>query len=695
MAYITTINVVKNQIIDDVENKIQAGVILTINLSGFDSEAYDVIVDSLDFGLYEVVAEKSSRTSFTFTIPKSFYNDIVGTSGTYISFKVDGYEWDPYLSKYWKHRFGWYYIWLPVPASYKPVLNVSNPIPLEGSYNGKFVAGISSAKLPFTVTHNDPDDTIDFGEPICRYPQMGHILNADINNSQFETVIFGESEYDYEVRFEINVKDGRNRKADEVVKTITVYGYRLPSFNQQRSYVSRCDSSGKVDGMGEYAKLHLELSCAPIDGTNEINSVRVSLGNEVLTPVSGSIEDGYLNYFFECAIDETADLVVVITDNIASNQVTQFSIPQGTMPLSLYDGAQGTGSAFGQMATKEGAWFYDTLFFMSKKLDGSKQAYYLAVDENTGLICARKALGIKEKVVNVKIRCEGSRKSELYLNIYLNGTQAYGLPPKAQISQGGQVTFQMLAGEYLVIAGFDMYSMEPGLYGVYNGTELIDECDISYGGYSLRTDNIYVNDNIELVCKMGSWTPTEYRKKVTVKAEGADSNYSLWEKDEIYSSNGEDLVFYIPSGNTYSFRATCVKFEKPLYWTVGSTKYNTEDLDNITINSNTTITAHFGIPKEMIKLSLNLIGGMYFSYFQLLDADGNELFSYAGRDASTTAIVDVPKNEEITLYAEMPHARLITWIIDGVRYDSEDDEQSLSVVHTFTADGSASCNIRG
>ena len=164
----------------------------------------------------------------------------------------------------------------------------------------------------------------------------------------YETYQFGQSSVDHTASIEVIGKDSRGRTVrtigtmDEIVK-----GYSKPNIRQNvvsnNTYVSRVQEDGTIDGFGEYGFLHLTWDVVPInlDDPNLLVSATVILNDEIsLTPSSGSIAEGYIDYIFPLGLTLNGNLEIVLTDDLSSSSIKSQIVPKASMAMSLFDNGQ-------------------------------------------------------------------------------------------------------------------------------------------------------------------------------------------------------------------------------------------------------------------------------------------------------------------------------------------------------------------
>lgn len=161
--------------------------------------------------------------------------------------------------------------------------------------------------------------------------------------------------------------------------TQNVKGYTVPLYGDQTS-TSRCNAQGQPDSQGEYGRLYLTWKTTSI-GTNSLQSYQVKLNNSVITPISGSISDGYLEYLFPLAQNVQGNLEIYLEDKISSNTITSLAVSKAINPLSLYQSGDSVGVAIGRICTESGFWCYEQ-FYLKSSSTGSIKIFNIQVDDN-------------------------------------------------------------------------------------------------------------------------------------------------------------------------------------------------------------------------------------------------------------------------------------------------------------------------
>lgn len=100
-----------------------------------------------------------------------------------------------------------------------------------------------------------------------------------------------------------------------------------------------------------------------------------------LSPKSGSISDGYLEYIFPLDLSVQGNLSITLTDTRKTNTITALAIPKGSMPFSMYDAGGSVGVAFGVMASEAGAWCYMP-FYLKSSTDNSSKMFKIQVTDD-------------------------------------------------------------------------------------------------------------------------------------------------------------------------------------------------------------------------------------------------------------------------------------------------------------------------
>lgn len=287
------------------------------------------------------------------------------------------------------------------PNTYYPKINSFSNITIQsGGWNGFAVAGASVMQVA-TVTFgntksDDPNNHYDVSVSIYGGGNstndftVTRVNNTTIKITNIVTPTAEESAYSLSVTVKVV---NRYSSSTSQSKTVTIYPYHLPRLYLNRagevSYVSRCQQDGSADGLGEYGHLHLVWDVSKINTTgsgtvNTLQSYKVVLNSSTtLTPTSGSISSGYLDYIFPLAIATQGNLTITLTDTRKTNTITGLNVPKGSMPLSLFDDGSNIGIAFGCMATEKGAWVYMP-FYLQSSTSGSTKMFRICVyDDGT------------------------------------------------------------------------------------------------------------------------------------------------------------------------------------------------------------------------------------------------------------------------------------------------------------------------
>lgn len=122
-------------------------------------------------------------------------------------------------------------------------------------------------------------------------------------------------------------------------------------------------------------------------GTGTINTLQTATvvlnDTTTLSPKSGSISDGYLEYIFPLDLSVQGNLSITLTDTRKTNTITALSVPKGSMPFSMYDDGGNIGVAFGTMASEAGAWCYMPFYLKSSTDNSSKMFQIRVYDDGT------------------------------------------------------------------------------------------------------------------------------------------------------------------------------------------------------------------------------------------------------------------------------------------------------------------------
>lgn len=162
------------------------------------------------------------------------------------------------------------------------------------------------------------------------------------------------------------------------VSTFNVRGYHLPTYGSA-TYTARCLQDGTPDSQGEYGRLYLTWSIAPVDTSNPntLQACTVKLNGTQITATSGSIASGFLDFIFPLAVNVQGNLNVYFADEIYNNTITSLVVPKSIMPLSLYQSGDSVGVSVGRMATSDGFWCYEEFYL---KQSGGTKVFNVAID---------------------------------------------------------------------------------------------------------------------------------------------------------------------------------------------------------------------------------------------------------------------------------------------------------------------------
>ena len=223
---------------------------------------------------------------------------------------------------------------------------------IENAFEGYPIAGYTSVGLEASAK-NWTAISANYSTP-----GLTKHMNFQVNG---ETVIMNagvlpSSPTNYIVEFAVEAVSKTEHTSRDTT-TETVYGYKLPTYGYQ-TYTTRCDSTGRADGLGEYGKLYLTWDITQI-GTNNLNIAPIVMVNdERVNATEGSIADGYFTYVFPLSTSTTGNLSITLTDKISTNTITSLFISKANMAISLFDDGNDVGVSFGQMATEKGFHFF-------------------------------------------------------------------------------------------------------------------------------------------------------------------------------------------------------------------------------------------------------------------------------------------------------------------------------------------------
>lgn len=659
---------------------ITMGDTLVVNVgTGFDKATHYKlrIIDS--FGLEVWLPSESdytTQTQFTYTFEDRANSSYLNAWGSGFVVSLRAYEervtkWDTWYSSVGAGTASGV---LQIDVSkYRPTMSFSNVI-ATNTYNGLALAGISKLQATLSTGHLNSSDKASLNEPKLLVYSDSFESYRPVTKDDTTIVSTNElptSTDKYYAWFKGYVQDSRYVYQDgtkglmpwtmDIPRTPTyvesskvlVYPYALPTYDPNYTYVNRCDASGKADGSGGYARIHISYDISIIDGTNTLNDIVSTLNSTSLTPINENYKtDGYVDYICEIASNTEGDVSCTISDKTGMSTTFTLRIPAASLPLSLFDDGTNRGTAFGQMATKVGNWFYGNVVMVRNNIP-----YIFDIDSETQELVARRLFGdtgIRNLYCTFHINT--SSGTSLYPSEFTNGVQIYTTnnPAKEQDAYvyytskydsktSDDVT--VLAGTVLYIKGFALSQRGLSYQMFINGTLAVKDNVVQTTDYELSKltwtlDGVsYIiwavrvaNQPLDICFSCGEFGTSQYwndlRLKFTIVSQNSNY-YSFWDDDNLNHSTNESLILYSLQEST-PLKLFQESTDKSLdYWLVGSTEYYTESLE-VTLTQTQTVTAVY---KSKISV-LNVV--VTFNYVS--QSGLSALFSVTNLDTGETLI---------------------------------------------------------
>lgn len=259
-----------------------------------------------------------------------------------------------------------------------PTVEITGVTVQSNGYNGNAVAAISTLQASMSFKYASTATLTVTGVGITKTYTINVTKAASETKTQNIPLTDFVSSSNFTLSLSLAVANNTYTASTSATKAIK--GYHLPTYGSS-TYTRRCDSSGNADSNGSYGRLYLTWSVTTIDTSNPntLQSYLVKLNGTTITPSSGSIANGYLNFIFPLAVNVQGNLEVTLTDKIRSNIITSLVVPKQTMPLSLYQSGDSVGVSVGRMATSDGFWCYEEFYL---KGQGHTTVYNIGVDSN-------------------------------------------------------------------------------------------------------------------------------------------------------------------------------------------------------------------------------------------------------------------------------------------------------------------------
>lgn len=586
-------------------------------------------------------------------------------------------------------------------TQYHPTLTLGNVYCADSkNYKGLLLAGISKIACSVATGHNKSDDKATLDDPTGTLYISNSGLRHGIEYNASAKTLTSTSEIptstdNYTVAIYAQVQDGRYVYQDGTrgelpgtislpgtpgyVKTseVTVYSYAYPTYNPTYTYINRCTASGRADGMGAYARIHIHYAISKVDGDNVLNDIILRVNGSDCTQyrINSNWKTGeYADYIVPLAVGESGNIEITMTDSVCvalgtTSVITSLSVPKATLPLSLFDNGTDRGTAFGQMATRPGNWFYNNLVVVK-----NNEPYLLDIHKNT--LVSRPLCGdTGSSTVKVTYTCSGSLFDEYYFVICEYDLASIVIENKID---GGQ--FDIPIGTLLLVY-LGTTAMSEGVHDLYvNGTKISDSDHI----YTYTTAGVPVyyfspteNTDIVMFYHKSSYTPTitDKRPTLTVSTSTA-SYYSFSDEDAVYTSDNADLELRGVTGYTCTFKISQKCTDKLFkHWLYQGQTYTEDYVKNTGIvppnNTNTNLVAVYeDLPAPQI--TITVIG--HNNGWATISV--NDTSVYDKEPPTGTVTISVNQNSSLSIYY-FDSNRINDIRINGTSHKSMTMEQTL------------------
>lgn len=283
-----------------------------------------------------------------------------------------------------------------IDDKYKPKITCDDEISADGvKLENYILAGSSRALLGnINITNAMSDDTSPL-RTIIKYSANG--ITGQLvewagtqHNKTITTPVLPAADNPYEIVIQIIATDERNRQ-DIKELTATVYPYHKPT-KTSHSYVSRVNQDGLIDGRGHFGKVRYEWDISPVNNANRLISYQATIHEKdgeaiAIQPTSGSIEEGYYEYIFPASQLVDTIFQATMSDRVYTDVEDVLVLSSSSVPLSLFDGGEGTGVSIGREATERGFWVYDA-FYLKGTDDNSGKIFQIMINDD-GQISAK------------------------------------------------------------------------------------------------------------------------------------------------------------------------------------------------------------------------------------------------------------------------------------------------------------------
>lgn len=609
-------------------------------------------------------------------------------------------------------------------SRYHPTLSLGD-ITITNAYNNLALAGVSKVSTKVTVGHLNSYDKADIQTVKVHLSSSGLVNTIPItldDTTATSTDVIPTSNEQYYLRFAGYAMDSRyvyhngSLIPGNYIQTnqILVYPYALPTYDSKFTYVNRCDAAGKADGGGAYVRIHLDFDISVIDGTNALVNLTTYLNSTEVTPLNDNYRtDGYADYICEIATSEEATVRCTLTDNTGLSNTFTLKVPMATVPLSLFDDGINKGTAFGQMATKIGNWFYGNLVMVKNNIP-----YILDIDSTLSLTARRLYGDTGVRSVFNTFEINTNRGSNLYPSEFNNDIEirtvnSVTTDAEATLVYSGkgskiETSLSTPVGTLLYIRNFPTGTSGVDFVITVNGTVVVKNNVIQDTPYEVSWEEdstpttiftkriwvIRVPDSGIDVCfhaydfEMGSQSWGDIRKTYEVVAQNS-SYYSFWDEDNLHHSTNNRLTLYSLEGAPV-FKLFQESADKSIdYWLVNGVKYYTENLVTPGLDSSQTITAVYKAKISIINVVVTykyLSSSGLLASFTLTNLDTSEVLVSVDWSSTTpsSSAVKVKENTRLQLYFYTVEETYPYLIINGTTYKGSNHVITQEVQVTST-----------
>lgn len=604
-------------------------VVVTVG-SGFDNcTHYKLrIIDNYGLEVWKPGEELyTPQTTFTYTFEDRANTDYINSWGGGLVIGLRGYKQITSRSRtyYSLQSSGTASGYLQVDTTkYRPTMSFGD-VTINKSYNGLALAGISTISSTLSTGHLNSSDKATLNDPKLILGNDNYLSSNNAVTLNGTTVTSTDtvptSDESYHIWFKGYIQDSRYVYQDGAMgplpwaistqdnptyvesAKVLVYPYALPTYDPNHTYVNRCASSGRPDGMGNNVRVHITYDISDVNGNNNLVGLSLQLSGKTTyeDPINSNyLTAGYADYIIEIDASSETTLTVWIKDEVceALELTSKFTlkIPTATLPLSLFDDGINRGTAFGQMATRAGNWFYNNLVYVRNDLP-----YLLDIHKNTPV--ARQLCGdTGTSTVRVYCSVESPNNTAGILSVYLYdlGTQIVSLADyqglfnkyvDVPIGALLLITNNTTQSDYKIntiivngreLTNDDIYTMGTGTQGLLLG---------AYVYYYAPTENTNIK------AYFGNTQPTiPERPKLTVDT-NTTTKYSFSDEDNVHVSDSQSLTLYGASSSIscrFKLSQYCIN-KRFLYWVYNGTKYSEDTMKNtgITMTTSNTVTAMY------------------------------------------------------------------------------------------------------